>query len=55
MQYEACLGDAQCSCAIDCIAMGGDPLTCQSDCNANSPASNAILSCGQMNCLAQCL
>jgi hypothetical protein len=35
--------------------MGGDPLTCQANCNANNPVSNAALLCGQTNCLAQCL
>jgi hypothetical protein len=44
-----------CACALNCIAMGGDPLACQNNCMANDQATNGLLVCGQQNCLQQCL
>ncbi|MCA9698359.1 MAG: hypothetical protein KC431_12595, partial [Myxococcales bacterium] len=53
-QIVACLGDAACSCAYDCVTMGGDPVQCQSDCNAVNGVTNALLFCGQLNCANDC-
>ena len=54
-EVEACEFDVPCTCAYDCILDGNNPLTCQSDCAANTPVSQALLLCGQSNCLGQCL
>jgi len=54
-ELEACFADVACTCAFQCLALGGNALTCQSDCNANNDVSNDALTCGQDNCLAQCV
>jgi hypothetical protein len=54
-QVTSCLQSVPCTCAFNCILMGGDPLQCQADCLANDPASNALITCGQQFCLQQCL
>jgi hypothetical protein len=44
-----------CTCAFNCILMGGDPFECQVQCLANDLATNGLLVCGQQSCLQQCL
>jgi hypothetical protein len=55
MQLTNCYDSMPCSCAINCIEMGGDPFQCQAQCMANDQASNALLNCGLQNCQQQCI
>jgi len=50
-QLEACPLDAACLCLLQCVLMGDTPEVCEMQCG-QSPASQAVVDCGDANCPA---
>jgi hypothetical protein len=55
-QLEACVGDADCLCVLECTNQGGDPATCHQDCGLVDPnmTFGMFITCAMQQCTLEC-